>query len=261
MELGIATTDAATRTSTNRDDSAPRREEDDRQQLSRLEKACADDVTLANVPTTDTRNDVARSDAKGMTDPTGHRGVDLEEGTDRGNQPLTSSDIKRSPSSSGALVSLRKLVAQAKDKDGDGADLGLTDRNVRTVSKSQKNQSLRSSNDSRQSSRAFRIRCLRYCLAIVLVCSAVAVSVAVFFYTSRSEQEKFTSQFRSDAQKLLNGVGTNFVLTMSAADAFMLRVVAHARATNASWPFVAPLPDLAVQSTKLLSTVSMQGPS
>lgn len=85
--------------------------------------------------------------------------------------------------------------------------------------------------------------------------SAVVVSVSIYMYSSAEEVDSFQSQFESDAFKLFEAIGTNFDLTMGAADAFMIRVVSQAKSTDAVWPMVT-IPDLAVQAAKLIATTN-----
>ena len=96
------------------------------------------------------------------------------------------------------------------------------------------------------------VKLLRWLLGLVLVASAVAVSLAVYYQTSSQERKELHARFRSDSHKLLTDIGSNFVLTMGAADAFMFQVVSQAKSVGRSWPFVL-IPDWAVQSAKLLS--------
>jgi len=103
---------------------------------------------------------------------------------------------------------------------------------------------------TRRESRA--VFTLRIVLIISMIISAVIVCIGVYFYLSEEEEETFESQFESDALKLLDDIGTNFDLTMGAADAFMIRVVSQAHSTDAVWPMVT-IPDLAVQAAKLIA--------
>lgn len=93
---------------------------------------------------------------------------------------------------------------------------------------------------------------LRLLLLIVLVASALGVSLAIYFYIIDQEDDDFKTQFISDAQKVFETIGTNFDLTLGAADAFMYKVVSHAHYSNSTWPFVT-VPDFPVQAAKLLS--------
>jgi hypothetical protein len=93
---------------------------------------------------------------------------------------------------------------------------------------------------------------LRLAVLLVMTLSAVAVALSVYFYTSGSEQDEFETQFTSDSIKVLESVGLTLDTTFGAADAFVLKLVAYARYSNSSWPYVT-LPAHAVQAAKLLS--------
>lgn len=93
---------------------------------------------------------------------------------------------------------------------------------------------------------------LRMLLIVALLCSGIIVAVLIHMYTSSEEEGSFESQFESDAQKLFESIGTNFDLTMGAADAFMFRIISQAKSTGSVWPYVT-IPDLAVQAAKLIS--------
>jgi hypothetical protein len=93
---------------------------------------------------------------------------------------------------------------------------------------------------------------LRLTVLLVMILSALAVALSVYFYTSGSEQDEFETQFISDSVKVLESVGLTLDTTFGAADAFVLKLVAYARYSNSSWPYVT-LPNHAVQAAKLLS--------
>jgi class 3 adenylate cyclase len=93
----------------------------------------------------------------------------------------------------------------------------------------------------------------RMIVLAVLVVSTVSVALVVYFYTSGSEEEYFEQQFISDSLKVFEAVGTSLDLTLGAADAFIVKVVSHARYSNSTWPFVTA-PDFAVQAAKLLGS-------
>jgi hypothetical protein len=92
---------------------------------------------------------------------------------------------------------------------------------------------------------------LRLAVLLVLILSAAAVALSVYFYASGSEQDEFETQFTSDSVKVLESVGLTLDTTFGAADAFVLKLVAYARYSNSSWPYVT-LPNHAVQAAKLL---------
>lgn len=94
---------------------------------------------------------------------------------------------------------------------------------------------------------------LRWLLGAVLIGSTAAVVAAVYVSRANQEQHDFDSQLASDADKLLTDIGSNIVSTMAAADAFMFRLLSYVHSSSdVTWPFFV-LPDLAVQSHKLMS--------
>ena len=71
------------------------------------------------------------------------------------------------------------------------------------------------------------------------------MSCAVYYFASQEEWETFTTQFASDANKLLTNIGRNFDATMGAADAFMHQVVSQRNNNNndnndnsVKWPMI-----------------------
>jgi hypothetical protein len=94
---------------------------------------------------------------------------------------------------------------------------------------------------------------IRMIILAALVASTVSVACVVYFYTSDSEEEAFEKQFTSDSLKVFEAIGTSLDLTLGAADAFIVKVVSHARFSNSTWPFVT-IPDFAVQAAKLLGS-------
>jgi len=78
----------------------------------------------------------------------------------------------------------------------------------------------------------------RLLLVTVLFCSATAVGVLTYTYTSRWEWQQFESQYREDSLKVLQSVGRSLDLTLEGLDAFMVSLVRMARATNQTWPYV-----------------------
>ncbi|CAB9510944.1 Receptor-type guanylate cyclase gcy [Seminavis robusta] len=97
------------------------------------------------------------------------------------------------------------------------------------------------------------VTCLRLVLLAVLVVSAVVVSVVLYLYTSGKEQEEFESQFDSDVFKLMESLGQHLDLTLGSVDAFVYKMVSHAKSSKSEFPFVT-VPDFGVQAAKVLST-------
>ena len=104
---------------------------------------------------------------------------------------------------------------------------------------------------AKQESRA--IFWLRVLVVLVLVASTVGVCIAVHNHLSNAEEEDFTSQFESDAAKMIEGIADSFDNTFGAADTFALSLVSFAKSTNMTWPFVT-FPDFTVQGMKVLKS-------
>ena len=92
---------------------------------------------------------------------------------------------------------------------------------------------------------------LRLVVLFVLVAAAVGVSLAVYFYLHHAEQASFEDQFESDASKIFAAIGTTLDNTLGPADALIVNVLAYAKATNQTLPFVT-LPSYGLQAAKLL---------
>jgi hypothetical protein len=93
---------------------------------------------------------------------------------------------------------------------------------------------------------------LRIILSLCLLVSAIVCAVLIYSYSSSEEKKAYQAQFDSDAQKVFESIGTNFDLTMGAADAFMFQIISQAKSTNSVWPFVT-IPDLPQKTAKLIS--------
>jgi len=81
-----------------------------------------------------------------------------------------------------------------------------------------------------------RVFWFRIILLITLLLSTVVVCASVFLYIDNAEQEEFRRQFNSDSEKVLDSFGKVFDDTLGATDAFALKIVAHARYSNSTWP-------------------------
>ena len=90
---------------------------------------------------------------------------------------------------------------------------------------------------------------VRLLFAAVLVGSAVGVSLIVFYYTRNTEDREFETQFKSDADKILQSIGDAFDATLATADNFAAMTVAQKGAANTTFPFVA-VPNYAIQAAK-----------
>lgn len=92
---------------------------------------------------------------------------------------------------------------------------------------------------------------LRALVLISLLLSAVASSFGVLYYLRSSETAEFEDSFNSDAGKLLQTIGTVLDNTLGATDAFIVKLVSYAKASNSSWPYVT-MPYFALHATKVL---------
>lgn len=125
------------------------------------------------------------------------------------------------------------------------------------------------------------LRWLKLTVLGVLVLSALGVALAIYFYTSRTEQAQFHVVFTEHSSKVLEvsrasrptggesdpinttnphshlrrflhspqGVGKSLERTLAALDTFQTTLVSSAHASNQTWPFVTT-PDYAVRATK-----------
>jgi hypothetical protein len=86
---------------------------------------------------------------------------------------------------------------------------------------------------------------------VVLVCSALGVALATYFYISKSEQSNFESQFHDDTQKIFESIESTIDKTLGLFDGLAVTMVSYARASGEEWPFVT-LPDFGVRLAKIL---------
>ncbi|CAB9523056.1 Receptor-type guanylate cyclase gcy [Seminavis robusta] len=92
---------------------------------------------------------------------------------------------------------------------------------------------------------------LRMLVLFLLACSAIAVVVAVYLYMSRQAEQDFETKFHNDANKIYESVGKTLDHVLGSTDAFVVKMLAYAEASNSTWPFVT-LPRFGLQATKLL---------
>lgn len=97
-----------------------------------------------------------------------------------------------------------------------------------------------------------RVWRLKLAVVLVVIACTVATACAVFFYTSNTEQQQFEDQHYEYANKVLDSIGGTFDQTIGAMDALATDVVAYARATDQTWPFVY-IPFFGLQASKILS--------
>jgi hypothetical protein len=69
---------------------------------------------------------------------------------------------------------------------------------------------------------------------------------AIYFITSLSEQEQFSTTFQESSIKVMDSIGKAIYRSCGALDAFSTHLVSHARDTNQTWPFIL-YPDFALR--------------
>ncbi|CAB9523055.1 Receptor-type guanylate cyclase gcy [Seminavis robusta] len=92
---------------------------------------------------------------------------------------------------------------------------------------------------------------LRMLVLFLLACSAIAVVVAVYLYMSNQEEREFETKFENDATKVYESVGKTLDHVLGSTDAFVVKMLSYAEASNSTWPFVT-LPHFGLQASKLL---------
>lgn len=93
-------------------------------------------------------------------------------------------------------------------------------------------------------------------LAILIFFGLTAAGVLTAFcvyrsYNRRAQQNAFVNRFAEDADNMLASLGMSIDSTLGATDAFAVSMLAYAKATNQTYPFVT-IGDFAVQAGKLL---------
>jgi hypothetical protein len=92
---------------------------------------------------------------------------------------------------------------------------------------------------------------LKVIVAFVLIASTIAVATVVYRYLSRNEETKFRDQFNDDGHKILASIGASLDKTFGMMDNLAVMIVANAKETNQTWPFVT-LPNFGIRMAKLL---------
>jgi len=76
------------------------------------------------------------------------------------------------------------------------------------------------------------VKGLRLIVMAVLICSAISVGLATYYYISHSEDDKFGDDFKGNAHKVLEAVGLSLEKTLKALDSLSVSLVSYAQATN-----------------------------
>jgi len=77
----------------------------------------------------------------------------------------------------------------------------------------------------------------------VLLSSALAVALAVYFYTNNAERDKFEDQFNNDATKIFEAIGSTLDISLGSVDSFVVAATSTAYDSNMTWPFVTIVSD------------------
>jgi hypothetical protein len=162
-----------------------------------------------------------------------------DDGNDIGADPLEAFDDvddEVSLSGSSASESTDYCASDAQEKGTAGND----DAQAKLIKRQQEEI-------ARAESRS--VRSFKAVVLVVLVVSAIGVALAVYFYTSMSEQAQFESGYQGDVIKVFEGIGRSIENTLVALDTFQVTIVSEAKASGQKWPFVT-VPDFAVRATK-----------
>lgn len=79
---------------------------------------------------------------------------------------------------------------------------------------------------------------LKFVLLVLFFLSAVGISFSVYIFSRRAELARFEDHIVNDANKLLDAIRTTIENTVGSLDSLSTTIVAHANATNQTWPFV-----------------------
>ena len=122
-----------------------------------------------------------------------------------------------------------------------------------TATASEKNEDITEEEKEQLAKKETRtVRNLRLLVGFVLLCSALAASLLVYFYIHKSEEDEFQRRFEDDALKVLTALGATIQSTFTAVDSLVVNIVSFAEATNQTWPFVI-VDDFAVRAKKTRS--------
>jgi hypothetical protein len=128
--------------------------------------------------------------------------------------------------------------------------LGDEERGAAQLEKDRQEELIKKQQEEIAKAETRSVRSLRAMLLVVLILSAVGVALAVYFYTSTSEQAQFESGYQGDVNKVFEGIGRSIENTLASLDSFMVSIVSEAQAAGEKWPFVT-IPHFAVRATKM----------
>jgi len=95
------------------------------------------------------------------------------------------------------------------------------------------------------------VRGLKMLVFLVLALSALAVSLAAYYYAHGEEYSNFETRFDDDATKVLATLGRGlFDTTLAAVDIFMVGMTSYAASTNQTFPFVT-IPNFEAKASRI----------
>jgi len=92
----------------------------------------------------------------------------------------------------------------------------------------------------------------RLLVFVVLLVTAVAVSVLVLVFLKRNEFKSFEKQTEEDINKIFDEIGGTLDQILEATDSFMVDSVSYASTAGVVWPYVT-IPDFAIKASKFRS--------
>jgi hypothetical protein len=100
-------------------------------------------------------------------------------------------------------------------------------------------------------------RAMRWLKCIVLstfFLSMIAVALAVYFYTTDTQDAQFRADFNVHATQVVDAIQDRLWQSLDAIDSFVVGMVTFANYTNQTWPFVTmPGNDFALRASKMQS--------
>lgn len=128
----------------------------------------------------------------------------------------------------------------------DSSMSGYNDEDENTATNLQKQAALNTRKSlARTETKA--VRCMRYVVIVVLLGTAIGVSVATFLYSRSIEQEAFESEFESVAVTTLRSFVEAVEHKLSAMDALAVGITSHSLSTGETFPNVT-VPDFEIKA-------------
>lgn len=124
---------------------------------------------------------------------------------------------------------------ESSSSEGDGADDEST---LATEPGNRKAAAAKADRESLARGETRAIRALRIVTLLVLVGTAVLVSVAIYYFTSSSQQSVFTSEFEAHSVRVLESFHNGIARQMASFDALSASITSHAIESGSTFPKV-----------------------